>query len=330
MAPSFKNPLRGFLSSVSPSSLMSSLGTTVGSKAVPPVGVPMAIIVWVQLIMMCLEGWTSRSVDTWFELLGYRLDKAYHCKFTNTRNEHEFVIYEFTNEQKNKLELRTDRAAGQRKDATSSSSSVGSFGTDVGGSSSGSLSPGSSKSSLSLSSMKDSIANASNSIRHSMRRVSDSSLSRPSGISSNQYLAADTVVRIEGHPAHSKVLRTITFTGDRSLRPSLWDVMILTLVVHKDSTAYTILGRQCYWFADTLFGTLEKWAEINQNGTVADGGKKRARWRLPQASTGSLGVVTVYRRDPAHVEKIWGDFRKERQAMNQQVRFDLISVRDAD
>jgi len=315
MAPSFKNPLRGFLSSVLPSSFMSSLGTTTGSKAVPHVGVPMPIIVWVQLIMMCLEGWTSRSVETWLELLGYRLDKVYHCKFTNTRNEHEFVIYEFTNEHKVKLELRTDRAAGERKDASSSSSSVGSFGTDVGGS----LSPGSSNSSLSLSSMRGSITKASNSVRHSMRRVSDSSLSRPSGISSNQYLAADMVVRIEGHPAHSKVLKTITFTGDRSLRPSLWDVMILTLVVHKDSTAYTIHGRQCYWFADTLFGTLEKWTEIHHNGTVVEGGKKRTRWGLRQASTGSLGVVTVHRRDPAHIEKIWGDFGKEMQAMNQQV-----------
>jgi len=143
-------------------------------------------------------------------------------------------------------------------------------------------------------------------------------LSRPSGISSNQYLAADTVIRIEGHPAHSKVLKTITFTGDRSLRPSLWDVMILTLVVHKDSTAYTILDRQCYWFADTLFGTLEKWGKIHRNGTAADGGKKKARWGLRQASTGSLGVVTVYRRDPEHIEKIWGDFGKERQAMNEQ------------
>ncbi len=309
---------------------MSSLGTTTGSKAVPHVGVPMAIIVWVQLIMMCLEGWTSRSVDTWLELLGYRLDKAYHCKFTNTRNEHEFVIYEFTNEHKTKLELRTDRAAGERKDASSSSSSVGSFGTDVGGSSSDSLSPGSSKSSLSLSSMRGSIAKASDSMRHSMRRVSDSSLSRPSGISSNQYLAADMVVRIEGHPAHSKVLKTITFTGDRSLRPSLWDVMILTLVVHKDSTAYTILGRQCYWFADTLFGSLEKWTEIHQNGTVVYGGKKKTRWGLRQASTGSLGVVTVHRRDPTHIEKIWGDFGKERQAMNQQVSFYLGFVCDAD
>jgi len=79
----------------------------------------MAVVVWAELVMTCLRGWSLQSAATWLELMGYRLDKAYQCKFTNTRNEHdehEFVIYEFTNKRKNKLELRTDRAVVERNE----------------------------------------------------------------------------------------------------------------------------------------------------------------------------------------------------------------------
>jgi len=147
---------------------------------------------------------------------------------------------------------------------------------------------------------------------------SDNSLSFPSDLSSNQHLAADTVVRIKGHPARSQVLRTIIFNGDRSLRPSLWDVMILILVVHNDSAFYNLLNRQCYWFADTIFGSLEKWAANHNNGTVVTSEKRSAKWGMRRGSTGSRGIVTIHRRNALHIDKIWADFEEEREAMTHQ------------
>jgi len=138
-------------------------------------------------------------------------------------------------------------------------------------------------------------------------------------MSSNQYLAADTVTRINGHPSDSQLLRTITFRGDRSSRPNLWDVMILVSVVHQESTTYKLLGRQCYWFADTIFGLLEKWASINENGSVGRTEKRRAKWFKGLASTGKLGVVPVYRRDTVHIDEIWDKFTNERHIMDNRV-----------
>ena len=318
MAASLKSKLRGFISSVLPFSGMGAMG---GSKSVPLLDVPMVIVVWVQLVMTYLRGWTSESIAMWQELIGYRLERASHCKDNNIYNEHEFIVYEFINDQNHKLQLRSDRAAGERKN-NDSSSSLESFGTNleksyplVDSPSSQSLA---SKSSSSLVSVSGSLSKISGSIRHAVRRLSDSPLSVPSAISSNQYLAADTITRINGHPSHSHVLRTVTFSGDLSSRPSLWDVMILINVVHKDSITYTLLGRQCYWFADTIFALLEKWAKVYEVGSVKANEKKK-KWGRRQSSTGSLGGVLVHRRDSVHIDKIWDDFTKEKQIMNEQV-----------
>jgi hypothetical protein len=327
MAPSLKDKVRSFLTSVLPCSGMDATGD---SKSVPHLDVPMAIVVWVQLVMMCLRGWTSESVAMWQELTGYRLEKASHCKDINTCNEHEFVIYEFTNNHNHKLQLRSDRAAGELKDTTtlpSSSSSVESLHTDLEKSSplAGFSSSQSSKSSLSLVSVTGSLSKISGSIRQAVRRLSNSSLSTPSAISSNQYLAADTITRINGHPSHSRVLRTVTFSGDRSSRPSLWDVMILINVVHKDSTIYTLFGRQCFWFADTIFASLEKWVGIYEVGSVK-ANERRKMWGRRRSSTGSLGGVLVHRRDSVHIDMIWDDFMKERHIMNEQVSCSFKSL----
>jgi len=285
---------------------MSSLiTTTTECNVVPNVGIQMAVVVWVQFVMMGLQGWTLQSIAMWLELTSYRLEKAYHCKST-TRNQHEFIVYEFTNEHKNKLELRSDRSVGERKDGSPSFGPISTLSPWRSSSTPGPSSP--------LSSENERNSNVSCS-------PSDSSLSFPSDVSSNQHLAADTVVRIKGHPACSQILRTITFNGDRSLRPSLWDIMILVLVVHNDSAIYTLLTRQCYWFADTIFGSLEKWAANHNNGTVITGEKRRAKWGRRRASTGSRGIVTVYRRNAVHIDKIWADFEKERQVMAHQVSF---------
>jgi hypothetical protein len=301
---------------------MGSLGTAAGSKSVPHLDVQMPIVVWVHLVMTCLRGWTPESIAMWLELTGYRLDTAFHCKVTNSRNEHEFVIYKFSDDKKHKLQLRTDRAAGERKDtvATSSSPPVESFGTDLEESSPlAHFSPQSFSSSLSFVSMKGRISKIPDSIRHAVRCIPDSSISRPSVMSSNQYLAVDTITRISGHPPHSNVLRTITFKGDRAKRPSLWDVMILANVVHNDSATYTLLGRQCYWFADTIFGLLEKWAKIYNSKATTTDEKEKLKWGKHQTSTGNIGVVPVHRRDPIHINKIWDVFTGERETMGKQV-----------
>lgn len=122
----------------------------------------------------------------------------------------------------------------------------------------------------------------------------------PSDVISDQY-ANDTITRIHVPPHPDEALRTIEFNGDSSLHPSLWDVVILFLVVYKDSP----LGRQCYSFADAMFGSLEMWAAIQKNGRVEE---KRI------ASLGS------HRRNPEDIARIWDNFTKELQVMTQQVR----------
>ena len=57
----------------------------------------------------------------------------------------------------------------------------------------------------------------------------------PFAISSDQYFAKDTILRIQGHPDHCKVFKTIRFNPDSSSCPSLWDVFVLVRVVHDHS-----------------------------------------------------------------------------------------------
>lgn len=257
--------------------------------------VAMAIGHYLALIMACLQGWTSESVAVWRELTGYLLVKAYHCKYTNSASEHECVIYEFVDEHKNKLLLRTDRHIGARRHTSSSSCSTSS--AFDGGSS-------------------------------SPHPESDSKASSGSSdISSNKYLANDTIVRVQGHPDGCEVLKTITFNGDRSSRPSLWDVGILVLVVHNDGPLYTLHARQCYWFADTIFGALEMW----ENGTVVPDERGKVKRGRRRASIGSRGIVSVHRRKPEHIAKIWDSFKKLLQIMTQQVGiYYLASIDNAD
>ena len=101
--------------------------------------------------------------------------------------------------------------------------------------------------------------------------------------------------------------------------------MILVNVVHKDSITYTLLGRQCYWFADAIFALLEKWAEIYNVGSVKANEKRKKKWGRRQSSNGSLGGVLVHRRDSVHIGKIWDDFTMERQTVNEQVSAHLES-----
>lgn len=258
-----------------------------------PVG-EMSIDHYVALITSCLQGWTSLSVAVWNRLTDHRLTKVYHCKHTNSSSEHECVICEFVDELGNKLVLRMDRHVGAHRHTV-----------DV-----GSSSISSPPSSRSLSSVNEKSSKASFSSLHG-------SISFPSDIISDRYLAKDTISRIQGHPPGYEALRTITFNGDRSLRPSLWDVAILVLVVHKDSPFYNLHARQCYWFADTIFAALEKWAVIRKNGTVMHDEAKQGRRR---ASTGSRRDVIVHRRKSEKIAKIWDDFEKKLDVMTQQVR----------
>ena len=231
--------LRSFLSSILPSSGMDPTG---GSKFVYLRPDPMPIDIWMELVTTCLQGRTLESIAMCQELTGYRLETASQCNETNTPNEHEFVIYEFSKFQKQKLELRTDRAAGQCKHSVSSS--VESFATEPEEPSSfdSFSSTKSSRSSLMPESVKETIPRVSGFIRQVVRRLSDSSLSRPSGISLNLYLAADTINRINGHPTHPQVLRTVTFSGDRLFRPSLGDPMVCSRSFIKGAPHTRSLG----------------------------------------------------------------------------------------
>ena len=145
-----------------------------------------------------------------------------------------------------------------------------------------------------------------------------SSLSFPSDAFSNESFANDTITRIRDRPDRREVLRTITFNGDISLRPSLWDVLILILVVHNDSP---LLGRQCYRFADTIFDSLGKWAAIHENGSVDE--QRICDCRSTRPSTGSLDAVPVHRRNPEDIARIWDNFTRELQVMTQQVRISI-------
>jgi hypothetical protein len=145
-----------------------------------------------------------------------------------------------------------------------------------------------------------------------------SSLSYPSSIGSDRYLARDTILRIQGLPDNCKVFKTITFNPDSSSCPNLWDVVVLVRVVHDNSPFYTLQARQCYWFTDTIFGTLQKWADFFKNGIVESYEEvKRGRH---QASVGKCGIFPVHRRNPDHMDGIWGNLGKELRDMSQQVR----------
>ncbi|KAF8701566.1 hypothetical protein AX14_000390 [Amanita brunnescens Koide BX004] len=227
-------------------------------------------------IMAILQGWTPQSAVVWRELTDFRLVKTYHCKNTNSSTEHEFVIFELVDEHMNNLVLRTDRHIGAPKGTSTSSSSTSSL-IDVG------LSPIS-----------------------SLPASSFSSLLFPSDVISDQYPANDTITRIQVPPHPDEALRTIEFSGNRSLRPNLWDVVILILVVHNNST-YNLLERQCYWHADVIFAMLENWAAIHKNGRVRH-----------RASTGRYRVLPAHRRNPVDIPRIWENFTKEVQVMTQQ------------
>ncbi|KAF8330116.1 hypothetical protein F5887DRAFT_1163131 [Amanita rubescens] len=308
-------------------------------KAIPCVSTPMAVVAWVELVMASLQGWTSESAALWLGLTDYRLDKTYHCK---AHNEHEFVIYEFTDEHKNKLELRTGRAVVQsngRKDVPPPSL-LSSEPPLTPSPANGAITKVWTTVSEHLASVRDDLrienvllnpyydsqisesrhseatVTPSGALRHNLavpelfgirdeeEDVSESDLKR--------HFATNMVLRIQGHPAHCQILKTITFSGDRSSHPSLWDVMILTFVVNNDSFFW---GRKCYWFTDTIFGFLEKWAEIHKNGRVVMG---KAKWGWSQASTGSLGAVTNHCRELEHITKVWGNFEEKKRTMNQQ------------
>ncbi|KAM6503703.1 hypothetical protein JOM56_000646 [Amanita muscaria] len=329
MAPIFKNPFRNLLSSILP---MSSLGSEAGSKAVPVGNAPMFIVVWFQLIMALLGSWNMESKAVWAELVGFRVDKAYICK-NESGNEHEYVVVAMSrSEQREHLFLRLERSAGERKvspTSSPSSSSISSYdSSDSEKSFDNSPLPSrlpdfyeqSSGSSISIKSMKEGISKVTGTLHRAVRRLSDSSLSRPSGISSNQYLAADTVTKLNAFSTSGiKVIRTIEFhSPDRSKRPCLWDIMILAYVIHQDSMTYELFDRQCFWFADTISAVLEQWSNTSGDVSITDGKPTKSRFLRRNKSSGSVGILVVHQRKEDVIEKIRQKFRQKGDEMEKQ------------
>ena len=133
-------------------------------------------------------------------------------------------------------------------------------------------------------------------------------------------MAADTVERVEKFQS-SKIIRTIEFNSIAlPKRPSLWDLMILAYVVHEDSTAYELLGRQCFWFADTISAILEKWSTPpTDEATTTKGKSTKSSFLKRKKSAGRVGILVVHRRKPDVIDKIWEKFLKQRENMNAEV-----------
>lgn len=333
MPPIFKDKrkrLRALMSSVLPAAILHSLGTATGTKSLPPLDEQMSIRSWIRLVHTGIRPWDSESVEIWEELHGYRLEKAHHFKQLS-RTTHEFIICEFSNEKKYKIELRFDRSAGERKDSDSINSVPSSMETTDSGATESSMasSVGSSRSSprgsllvKQISSMKARMSKSSASVEKKATPPSQSSqsfLPRMSGISSQQYLALDAVTRIKSRPANAHVLKTLTFRGDPAQRPNLCDLMVLVDILYSEKEVYTVFESQCYWHADTIFSILDMWANEHDNGDVTVREKK-----LFQASTGSFGFVPVLRRDANEVQRIWDTFMTGRRTIEETVRI-LIS-----
>ncbi|KAM6503562.1 hypothetical protein JOM56_000505 [Amanita muscaria] len=302
--------------------------TNAGNMAVPFFKLPTAIVIWVELVMALLCPWNSDSKTVWGDLHGYQIDKACLCKNLNG-SEHEFIVVDLSDEHKqNSMRLRVERAVGERKDsqATSDSSSTTSFesASSVSPSPSRSASPlyqpRFSKLSLSLSSVNEGLSRATGSLQRAVRRLSDTSLPRPSVISSNRHVAADTVTSINSFPKKARIIRTIDFTSaERSQRPSLWDLMIISHVVHQDSIAYDLLDRQCFWFADTISAILEKWSETCKGASVKQTNATRAySFTNSYASSGSVKGFSIHQRNLGDVNKIWAQFLMQREEMNKK------------
>jgi hypothetical protein len=144
-------------------------------------------------------------------------------------------------------------------------------------------------------------------------------VSYPYDIISGQYFANDTILKIQGHPDHCEILKSIRFDPDSSLCPNLWDVVMLTRFVHDNSPVYTLQEHQCYWFADTIFGVIETFP----NGKVVSYERGEVKWKRRQASIGSCGIWPVHRRIPGQISEIWSNFMTEQRNLTQQVRISI-------
>ncbi|KIL58374.1 hypothetical protein M378DRAFT_181284 [Amanita muscaria Koide BX008] len=154
--------------------------------------------------------------------------------------------------------------------------------------------------------------------------LSDTSLPRPSII---RHSTADTVTRINSFPKKTKIIRTIDFNpAERSQRPSLWDLMIISHVVHQDSAydlLYDLLGRQCFWFADMISAILEKWSETCTGASVKNATRPTRAFFFKRktnsyTSSGSVKGFPIYQRNPGDVNKIWAQFLIQREEMNKK------------
>ena len=255
------------------------LGQAIGANAIPAFGARIDIITWVRLVMALLSPWNGESQATWAALLGYRVERAYLFK-NRSGNEHEFVVFDLIDEGKQELlRLLVERAAGERRGDRSRSPSprlAPVFTAEPESFLHDSPLPSSPydrcRSSSATPPVRRGITKATDSFQRFARGWSDSSLSRPSGIISNGYLAADTVVRIHEFPPKARIARTVEFNSTpHSQRPSLWDLMILIHVIHRDSRVYELLGRQCFWFADSISAILEKWPGMCEGVPVTIG-----------------------------------------------------------
>ncbi len=267
------------------------------------------IDVWHALVLAHLSNWAGGGQEVWSCLTRYRLERAYHYKSTKGRKAHELVICEFYVDQDNKFAVMFDRSASDSKD----NSSISTFSSAE----TGAVNPeGPATSSVSGHISSRSSSSFKKRIASSLSLPSQRSLSRASGVSSNECLADDTITRLENYSGlplpDSNLLKTITFTGDRDNRPHLWDLMALLLVVNKECPKYKLLESQCFWFADTSFFILEKWVATRNCGQVVSNKRSKARG-------GKYACAPIYTRDLTKLEAVWKKFEDKRREMNQEV-----------
>lgn len=126
----------------------------------------------------------------------------------------------------------------------------------------------------------------------------------------SKYLARDTIARLKRRPLDAKVLKSVTFSGDLTRRLSLSNFAVLASVVNNEKMYELSKDQQCYWFADAIFYTLEKWAEKHTNGEIKH--EKNAK-RL-----GTFLGKRVYER-PSGEMSIWNKFLDEQREKDLQV-----------
>ena len=331
MPPAFKNPFRGFLHAVIPMSVLESFGSPKpGYKVIPLSTNQIPVEIWSQLVDLRLKPWDDESKVTWIELTTNRVQKVWLYKETR-RSEHEFVVVEVVNKDGRAVYLRFDRTAGERVDSSPesspwASSSFVSEPEDSSESSAGSpvfYRKKPSRSSSSINSITRSLSKIPATLRNTTRRLSDSSISRLSTVSSGRHYAADTMMRIDSLPSSSEAIpvKSITYSCKPEELASLWDLMILTNVVHEYSKTYQLLERQCFWYADTICALLETWPKDYRQVKVEQLAHKK--WYAANSNlaySGRTKGIVVYRRKDEVVGQVLAAFKARKEEFDKAVR----------